>query len=127
MKPSDFVDAMKVAVHEDAIAGVLASLHKPSGRSPAPNLIEVSRWFNGLPEEDQDEVRKLIALSVHSAVFGFFCVLDGVRAVEDEKGEVVLDFHDIHGESQRLNDPTEEMLHDLYQSAVYDDVFGKRR
>ena len=125
MSPPEFIDAVKIGVHDAAIAGMETSLESPSGRSPAPSIIKASHWFNSLKDEEKDALRKIISLSVHSAVFGMLTILDGVRAVEDreDKGRLVLDFVNTAG-VVRLNDPNGEMLHDIYQSRVYNEVFG---
>jgi hypothetical protein len=49
------------------------------------------------------------------AVFGFFCVLDGVSAIEDspEKGDLELYFVK-SSQKIRLNDPRQEELHNLF-------------
>jgi len=63
-------------------------------------------------------VLEAVSCSAKAAVFGFFCVLDGVRVVEDgeDKGEFELLFR--KGEvATRLNDPEGELLHDLYNTA----------
>ncbi len=59
---------------------------------------------------------KVVSQSVEMAVFGFFCVLDGVRAIEDdfEKGDLILSFEK-HGKSTWLNNPNDgHYLHDLF-------------
>ena len=127
MTPSDFIEAVKIGVHDASIRGIEAQLRKPSGRAPAPHAVEVSKWFLRLTEDDRECLRKVVALSVHSAVFGMLTVLDGVRSIEEraEKGQLTLSFSDDTG-TVRLNDPNEEYLHDIYQAKVNDDVFGKK-
>ncbi len=52
-----------------------------------------------------------------SAVFGFFCVLDGVRVIEEspEKGD--LELYYVKGEERNLlNNPNGGELHDLFNS-----------
>jgi len=54
-------------------------------------------------------------MSVHASVFGFFSVLDGVRAIEGgvKKGQLQLTYVD--GQAQTvLNNFGVEMLHDIY-------------
>jgi hypothetical protein len=127
MNADEFIEALKIAVHDSAIRGIDTTLRKPSGRQPAPSIVAASHWFGALPPGDQDMVRRIISLSVHSAVFGMLTVLDGVRAIEDQekKGQLVLNFEDDSG-VVRLNDVHGEMLHDIYQAKVYDEVFGKK-
>jgi hypothetical protein len=53
---------------------------------------------------------------VDRAIFGFLCVLDGVRAIEGarDKGRLVL-FYDRESRVL-LNNPDDEYLHDIYNS-----------
>jgi hypothetical protein len=127
MTAKEFIDALKVVVHDSAIRGMETTLRKPSGRHPAPSIVAVSNWFVSLSGENQEMVRSVIRHSVHSALFGVLTVLDGVLAIENrqDKGQLLLSFEDADG-TVRLNDPHGEMLHDIYQSKVYDEVFGKK-
>lgn len=56
----------------------------------------------------------IIARSVDSGIFGFLCVLDGVRVIEDDetKGDFQLNY--IKGSKSLLNAADSPMLHDLY-------------
>ncbi len=76
----------------------------------------MSIWYNQLNENDKKVVGQIIKESVEAAVFGFFCVLDGVRAIESEnKGELKL-FYENKDVQVLLNDPDEEFLHDLFNA-----------
>jgi hypothetical protein len=60
-------------------------------------------------------VLEIVKESVETSVFGFLCVLDGVRAIEDDEIKGRLDlFYDKAGNQQLLNNPEEEYLHDLF-------------
>ncbi|MDD5261890.1 MAG: hypothetical protein PHD76_08595 [Methylacidiphilales bacterium] len=127
MNADEFIDALKIVVHDSAIIGIESSLRKPSGRQPRASLVAASQWFGGLKQEEQEIVRTIVTRSVHAAIFGMLGVLDGVRAIEsrEEKGQLVLSFEDASG-VVRLNNTHGEMLHDIYQAKVYDEVFGKK-
>jgi hypothetical protein len=127
MTANEFIDALKIVVHDSSFHGIESSLQRPSGRRPPPNLVAASAWFTSLKEDDRDIIRLIIALSIHSAIFGVLAVIDGVSAIQDqeEKGQLILNFEDNSGVT-RLNDSQGEMLHDIYQSRVYDEVFTKR-
>ncbi len=53
--------------------------------------------------------------AVNRAVFGFLCVLDGVRSIEEgqDNGRLELVYH--KGKSVVLNPSEGEMLHDLWE------------
>jgi len=127
MTASHFIDAIKVAVHDSAISGVEQTLLIPSGRKPPANITEVAHWFSTLNNEERNHIHKIVAMSVHAGVFGMLAVLDGVRSIQDneERGQLLLTISD-GTETQLINDPSEEMLHDIYQSKVYDDIFKNR-
>jgi len=113
MNAEIFIDTIKQVVVEDSIESVQANLENPPGRKPDQELVELSRWFKSLDIKDQSMILKLIRESTQTAVFGFLCVLDGVRAIEDsEKGQLKL-FYEKENKSLLLNDPNENYLHDL--------------
>jgi len=123
MTPEEFVEAIRTAVHESAISGTESSLLGPQGRRPAAGDVELSRWYCELSSEDRVHVNTVIRHSVHSAVFGFLCVFDGVRAIEAEsKGRLELVY--VKDNDRRVLNSESELLHDIYQSLVYEEVFG---
>lgn len=95
LNKDEFIAAIKVAVHDSAIKGMKTNLASPPGRRPHEKAKVTSRWFNSLPEEDKHQVEEIIKQAVHASVFGFLCVLDGVRAIEStpEKGSLELIFN----------------------------------
>lgn len=114
MKPHDFVQKVKVAVRDAAVADVISQLEKPSGRRPAEKLKLLSSWYNNLPVSDRQAVAEVARMAAHNSVFGFLCVLDGVRAVNDpsEKGEVRLTY--VEGDESDLLAPSPaDLLHDI--------------
>jgi hypothetical protein len=115
MTPSDFVDALKSEVLDEAAAGTISEIKTPSGRRPSDAIRKLSTWFNLLSEADQKAVAEVAAISAHSAVFGFLCVLDGVRVIEDEepRGEFELNYVQQGKAKVRLNPSSGDFLHDL--------------
>lgn len=83
MTAEEFVAGIKSAVHDSATADVVASVEAPSGRKPAPALLQLSEWYNALSESDKTNVRAMVLHGVQSALFGVFAVIDGVRVIED--------------------------------------------
>ena len=114
MSPLEFVEAVKQATSDAAVAGTIESLEKPSGRKPAKELLKLSTWYQKLSDRDRDSLRDALRRAAEMAVFEFFCVLDGVSAIEDgpNKGELQLYLTKADG-SVRLNPPSES-LHDLF-------------
>lgn len=58
----------------------------------------------------------IIKMASHSVAFGFFCVLDGVRQIDDgdNPGKLVLNYEK-NGQTIPLNDPDKgNLLHDIY-------------
>ena len=57
------------------------------------------------------------------AVFEFFCILDGVAAIEDTPNKGELELHFLKGtEKKRLNDPREEELHNVFNALCSEGV-----
>jgi hypothetical protein len=125
MTPDAFISSIKTVVHDSGVRGVVETLQRPHGRRPAPRLVELSQWFGSLSEADRARVEQVIQLAVHSGVFGTLAVLDGASAIEDgpNKGRLELSYQR-GDERQLLTDQRQEFLHDIYQSQVYEQVFG---
>lgn len=115
MDQREFVDAIRIAVAEAAVLDAIESIESPPGRRPAPELVALARWYESLDDGGRKHVREVVALAAHSAVFGFLCAIDGVRALQPTgpKGELVLTF--LEGDrSIRLNEPHSQELHVLF-------------
>jgi hypothetical protein len=112
MNSQIFIETIKEVVIESSIKGIEEILEQPPGRKPDQKLIELSNWFKN--NENQSIILSLVRESVEMGVFGFLCVLDGVRAIEnkDEKGILKL-IYESKDESVLLNDREGEYLHDL--------------
>ncbi len=127
MTPDYFVSALVETVHDASVNGTVETLIKPSGRRPAPRLVELSAWYHGLSPEDQGRLRLVVEQAVHATLFGCLCVLDGVRVIENPDERAELHLTSVFENSQeRLNSPDKEHLHDIYQGLVYERVFGQQ-
>lgn len=115
MTPTKFVDALKSEVCNAAAKDTIAQIRTPSGRRPSQAIRKLSAWFNRLSESDQQAIAEITSMTAHSAVFGFLCVLDGVRVIEDaeKKGEFELNYVQAGHPPIRLNHPSGDPLHDL--------------
>jgi hypothetical protein len=122
LNAQDFVEAIKVQVSDAAVVGLTSQLEKPAGRRPAAKLLRLSEWYRSLSEANQEFVREIVRESAESATFGFFCILDGVRAIESRpaKGSLELIYRTAD-QPILLNDPNAlDHLHDLYKQSLAD-------
>ena len=114
MTAEEFVKAVDKVVRLGAVQALMTALEKPPGRRPQPALVAQSEWFRSLAPNERELLKGVLDDAVDHAIFGFFCVLDGVRAVENgpNKGDFILSY--VKGTSTPLNGPDLPMLHDLY-------------
>ena len=113
MNQEEFVEAIRVAVLENGIRSVQSNLARLPGRQPSEKMIATSNWYNALGDGDKKIVIQIIMQSARTAVFGFLCVLDGIRAIEDEdKGELKL-YYEKGDFKILLNDPHNPSLHEF--------------
>lgn len=113
MNAEKFVSIINEVVVQSTIDGTKKVLSNPRGRSPAKELVKMSIWYNNLSDEDKEVVGNIIARSVRGAIFGFLCVLDGVRAIEDRDKGVLKLYYERNGESVLLNDQSSFGLHEM--------------
>jgi hypothetical protein len=112
MNSNEFVEVIDLVVVKSAINVVKKNITAPAGRSPQQKHITMSTFYNNLNEDQKIMIDMIIKESVQATVFGFFCVLDGVTAIEGaDKGELKL-YYERNGESNLINDPNVD-LHDL--------------
>ncbi|MBK5517995.1 hypothetical protein [Pseudomonas sp. TH10] len=114
MDAQKFVDVIKRVVSDAAIMDTVSVLTSPPGRKPSKPLLEMSEFYNKQNLGDKACIDMIIKKSVEEAVFGFFCVLDGVRAIEDSGDRGVLSLCYEGGTTIKLNSNGD--LHDIYNS-----------
>ncbi|TDN38092.1 hypothetical protein E4631_24380 [Hymenobacter sp. UV11] len=116
MTTETFIDVVKEVVRNASVNSVETLLHHVPGRSPDKHLVALSTWHTALSDSDKHMVTQVIEQAVDDALFGFLCVLDGVRVVESNSGDFELRYRR-KGESVLLS-PNEEVgyLHDLYNA-----------
>jgi hypothetical protein len=118
MDPEIFVKAIKLQTSERAASSTIELFNDPPGKTPEPALSALSTWFRGLSQSDQAMVKKAMQESAETAVFGFFCILDGVRAFEDQPSDGRLELYYVNGPRRVLiNDPKQEELHNLFNAS----------
>jgi hypothetical protein len=114
-----FIEGIKTEVRDSSVSSMLKKLLAPAGRNPRKSDLELSNFFNGISEESKNNIEKIIANSVDFAVFGFLCVLDHVRFLEDIGEKTTFELYAVkNNERILLNDFSKEDLHDLYNEIV---------
>ena len=79
------------------------------------NLLDRANWYKNLDEDQRRILADTITAAVDNAIFGLFCVIDGVRAIEDGNEKGLLELRYIKGlTSTLLSGANCDMLHDLY-------------
>ncbi|OIQ43989.1 MAG: hypothetical protein BM558_09695 [Roseobacter sp. MedPE-SW] len=113
----DFVKALKSVLCEGASRKILDSVSSPVGRGVTPEMRDLASWARNLSGEDLNNVLCLIEKGIDQTVFGFLCVLDGVRAIEPmgEKGSLQLRYLGPEGTKVNLTREEGEFLHDAYK------------
>ncbi len=120
MDRDEFVAAIKMAVRDSAIRGVISCLEEPPGRTISDRDKEMSDWFISLSDREKTLLQNIIMEAVDASLFGFFSVLDGLREFDNEKGE--LELYYIKGDEKRLlNDFRDEELNALFGNATRDE------
>lgn len=114
MNTEEFVNSIKHVVRDSTISGVISLIECPPGRSPKKNLLELSKYYQEKNDEEKKIIREIIQLSTDNAIFGFLCVLDGVREFDDvDKGKLSL-IYTSDNKKCELNE--NEDLHDYYNA-----------
>lgn len=114
MNSQDFVMIIRSVVRDSAVRSTLEVLEHPPGRTPSDGLINRSKWYHSLTTEDKQRLIEIVSDAVDNGVFGFLCVLDGVRSVESTSDKGRFELRYIREDTVLLNDPDKIMLHDLY-------------
>lgn len=114
MDSTSFISAIDLTVVNAAVEDVISVLESPPGRKPEDGLAKISAFYRRLNPEEKALVENIVRFSVKESTFGFLCVLDGVRAIENEpdKGELVLTYK--AGTSTRINGSMD--LHDIFNA-----------
>ena len=117
MNNEEFVNAIRTAVEQSTINSLIKEFEE--SKIPSEKFKRMSAFYNTLNEPGKDMIKQIMIEAVQSAVFGFFCVLDGVRAIEKgpEKGRLELWYKkESSSESLVLNNPHSDFLHDIYNT-----------
>jgi hypothetical protein len=115
MNAEEFIHVIKWVVRDAAIINTIDVLARPPGRRPSQELLDQAKWYKSLSGQERSLLADVLAQAVDDAVFGFLCVIDGVRVVEDGpiKGQFQLSY--VKDKPEIVN-PPDIMLHELYNS-----------
>jgi len=109
-----FVEVIRAVVRDGAVSEALSVLKSPPGRRPSEELQERSIWYNSLDSDQKKMVSSVVLDAVNRAVFGFLCVIDGVRATENEDEKGTLELRYVKNDSVLLNPPDGKVLHEIW-------------
>jgi hypothetical protein len=114
MNSATFIRAIRRFVLESAVTSVETKLKRPPGRTPSKELMEAAKWYGNLPERDQRLLHGVFEMVAHDSVFGFLCVLDGVRGIETNEVQSSFELFYSNGDERiLLNNAEGEQLHDI--------------
>ncbi|MDX5631064.1 MULTISPECIES: hypothetical protein [unclassified Brenneria] len=115
MDTQEFIDVLNTVVRDAAVEDTISILESPPGRKPAKELIKLSEFYNKQNEESKLLINKIMKYVADDAVFGMLCVIDGVRAIEDDnKGELILNYQNAKNSTVTLN--ANKDLHDIFNA-----------
>ncbi len=116
-----FVLAINRYVGQNAIKNTIEELDEPIGNPPTSEMLKLSQWFRNLEPSDRANVIRVMKEVTESTLFGFFCVLDNVRIINDSENESDHGDFELYYATQNgkkwLNNPGEDAeLHDLFKA-----------
>ncbi|CUI99151.1 hypothetical protein [Cognatishimia activa] len=118
MDDQAFIDAVKEHVFNSAVEDVLSQLDSPAGRKPADTTMQLSLWYNEQNDDSKAHIRQCVQEGAHAALFGFFCVLDGVRLIHEDlrHGELRLVLQTDAKEIVLADNQAISDLHDIFNA-----------
>lgn len=102
MEQAAFIDLVRQTVLEPATSGTISQIESPTGRNLSEDRKRRSTWFRALSPDERAHVEYAIAQAAHAATFGFLCVIDGARVIEDGADRGHLELHHVKGKSATL-------------------------
>lgn len=119
MNQEEFIKLIKRNVTKAGAEDVIENLIAPVGRRPSDKLVKMSSFYNSMDETSKKNINEIIYEAIDTGVFGFLCLIDGVRSVnidgEENRLKLTLINNDT-GEEVILNNPNEDFLHDIYNA-----------
>ena len=115
MNKEEFIQLIKSEVSDSAVKSIQENLIAPPGRKPSPELLAQSKWYKSLSIEHKAIMHQIISEAVNEAVFGFLCVIDGVRSISSQGDTNGLELYHVNKTKKLLlNTEEAEYLHDIY-------------
>ncbi len=119
MDRETFVKKIKEVLLDQSMDELINFYQSPPGRKPREKIVEISNFFNELNQHDQSMIKKIISDTIQSTIFGFLCILDHVRFLEDTNKKSTIKLYINDGEKDTLiNDANDEPLHDIFNGSV---------
>ena len=114
MNTDEFVEAIRKVVVEPMANTTVGLLCRPPGRKPSAELVELSKWFAELSDDDQIMIERLLAMVARDSVFEVFAVLDGAMKVDPSwaPGDH-FELRHVHGGQVDVISGPETALHEL--------------
>ena len=118
MNREEFISAIRTEVYDSSIESTIDKLIHPPGGNPVPGLLEQSDYYKHLTVNEKRIVNNIISGAVKESVFGFLCILDGVRKITDSEdiGKIELSYLSNFSKTV-LNNSNEENLSDIFYRA----------
>ena len=102
MEQTVFIDLLQRVVIDSAATDTIANLAAPPGRQIPADRKRRAAWFNSLSAEDRANVEHVAQEAARIVAFGFLCVLDGCRVIEDYDQRGHLELHHIYNGTKTL-------------------------
>ena len=119
MNQEEFIKIIKRDVAKASAEDVIHNLIAPIGRKPSGKLLKLSNFYNSIDDKDKVIIHEIIYEAIDAGIFGFLCVIDGVRSIRSDTEESHLRLSVINnssGEEVLLNDQNKDFLHDIYNA-----------
>lgn len=115
MTPETFVEALASSVRQGA-SSEADYFAVPTTNRPPPHLAQFSNWFRKLSPLDQVTARKVIKYAADGCLFRLLTYLDNISSLTQQDGLLELWYAAADGTRLRLNDPSGEMLTDIFNN-----------
>ena len=115
MNSKGFVKAIEL-IASSALTGLLKTIAKPPGKSPAPNLVRISELYRSLSDKDKQIFSDALELAARQSINNFLLVLDGSLAIESTSDKGALELYYINDKERILiNSSSEPSLNEIYR------------
>lgn len=73
-----FIRTVIQHAYDGVIEDIVSNLENgPPGQKPAQHTVDLHKWYCQLDNQDQQNIKRIIEESVHSAIFAALVILDG--------------------------------------------------